>query len=474
MLVAAGSSLTIKDYQGNTAQALALKAGDNELSQYLESKLVDVRSINEPYLDMGLLCSLFEDTEPDNTNDEDDETEVVNDEDKTLDYPSSSTSSSEKIDEDSDTTFDQSSFSRRCPYKKMSRESFEYNFDVSASSTSTLNDKMHEVSIVPDPPIDIPKAVSIDAYTNVFVPTGSTPRIVSSSTLFQFDNDCSLAPVHEGKPLSNADLDKECATPCPDCLAEKSALRNQVNLLQEKVSENESDSICSETVNENESSIAEEGSVPERKDSVLSADLKPNTAVPPVSPSIVAPVHSRSFKSFIKGRSKKIDSPKLKKSQIISSRISQSLRSSYSIRSSKSSSNIRSLGGSMRNTWSSDHCGSLVGPSPISHLGSTFSIPSPPAPSPCASPLPPMNFSKERRASSVVLALAATQASSLALAYSSIKFPPLLTPETIAQTQAITKALTDTLIEEKRRLEENAEGMKGHGLPKRIKLERLI
>ena len=39
---------------------------------------------------MGLLCSLFEDTEPENIN-EDDETKVVNIEDKILDYPSSST-----------------------------------------------------------------------------------------------------------------------------------------------------------------------------------------------------------------------------------------------------------------------------------------------------------------------------------------------------------------------------------------------
>lgn len=38
MLVAAGASLTIKDFQGNTPRALAQSADDQELAAYLESK----------------------------------------------------------------------------------------------------------------------------------------------------------------------------------------------------------------------------------------------------------------------------------------------------------------------------------------------------------------------------------------------------------------------------------------------------
>ena len=38
MLVEAGASLTKTDYQGNTPRKQALKAEDNELAEYLESK----------------------------------------------------------------------------------------------------------------------------------------------------------------------------------------------------------------------------------------------------------------------------------------------------------------------------------------------------------------------------------------------------------------------------------------------------
>jgi len=480
MLVAAGSSLTIKDHQSFTAQSLANKAGDSELSQYLESKCPEQRriSITETCLDMGLLCSLFEEVEPGSESNNSNTIEPINEEDKTC-YSDSTSSSSERLDDDSDTTFDRTSIGRGLPYKKMSKESIDFNFDISASSSSTLTEKPPP-DITVRPEISVSPSVSSEAYTTVIVPSISSPNVVISPPVVKIDSDV-LAPVHEVKSLSNSDEFEDYSySECPDCVAEKSALSDQLEELLQDVKRKpivipEFKETPKRKTSDVEAAVRER----ERKISSISDSIITRPSVTFETPPSVAPVHSRSIKSFLKSKSKKFDYGRFNKTNLLSSRISQSLRSSYSLRSSKSSTNVRALGGSMRNTWSSDHCGSLVvdtiSPPSVSQLGSSCSSNrSSPSATPCVSPLPPLNFGKERRASSVVLALAATQASSFALAYSSLKFPPILTPETIAHTQAITQALTDVLIEEEQRLMRQSIQKKLDDSPKRIKLERLI
>lgn len=188
----------------------------------------------------------------------------------------------------------------------------------------------------------------------------------------------------------------------------------------------------------------------------------------------VAPVHSRSFRSILpKRRSRKGDSGRTTKPAAVpTSRITQSLRSSHSFRANRPATVSRSVGGSLRSSWGSYKFGSGSSLSSLP-IAKPLRVPTPVA------PVRSCPLSSATQAGSVVLAIAATHASTLALSVPHVKKLPFFTPAAILQAQLLTKALADAILEEglrfrspqTRSLRDSRRRREGS---KRIKFERLI
>ena len=470
MLVAAGSNLTMRDHHGNTATDLARRADDEQLAQYLQSKL-DVREKRrEEKRSKGLFNSTAE-------------LKFCSDNPTMLDHSSSSSTSEDKEIYSKADKAELASLAIRTAYQEMSKQFSNYTIDsCSSAESSSPDEKISYVKPLCSCSHSSPYPINRGLTTPVTDPY-SPSRLCSqiTSVMVHSESDSSVAPIQSprntnllresfGSESSIANYEcLECQAKFPfDRDSDKIYSHNEIFSTLDEFEETVFDRDC----------YAYDSERNFRKPSVDNSEV---FEMPSFSRSSlikeppVVPVHSKPLKSIIKRVSKKTDSMRSSKTVSTASRISQSLRSTHSIRSNKSLINSRGIGGSLRH--------SLGATQPIASLRAIPSITCriPTAP-PCASPSagsPARNpaLIAAGHASSVVLALAATHASTLALSYNPIKLP-FLTPAAAAQAQLFTQALADVLLEEGRNvsrpLSQSLKEERQRGILKRIKLERLI
>ena len=447
MLVAAGSNLMLKDLQGNTATALARRADDEQLAEYLQSKLEAKEKCNEK---------------------------------ESLAMPDHSSSSSPSEDKNDEfrskaDKAELASLAIRTAYQEMSKQFSNYTIDSCSSGESSSTDEKSFVKST--------CTCSGSSYRGSGEPNNDpfSPRKLCGQTvsaMVHSESDNSVAPVHASRNFNfirgSHGSDSTIGNyECLECQGKYSFDQDSDQLYNHAGIFSTLDE-CEETVFDRDTYERNlSGSI--RKPSVDNSEVFEMYSFSRASKNkepAIAPVHSKPLKSIIKNRSnKKVDSIKVTKTLSTSSRISQSLRSSHSVRSTRSLISSRSIGGSLRTSWGSHQSNSSFRHTPAA------TPPKAPNTSTSSSPCKNQAIAAAGHASSVVLALAATHASTLALAYNPMKFP-LITPAAAAQAQVLTQALADALLEEGRNvsrpLSRSLREERQRGVSKRIKLERLI